>query len=107
MLIRHRNTKPEPLLSVEEESTLLGDARSTVYRAVKRKTWDRLRWSLMPQQQCTSCRVPLDAVNGLTECGPDEHRPGEGLTALLRHGVIIDVARGCRQHQIQRHVGGK
>jgi hypothetical protein len=107
MLTRQRDTKLEPLLSVEEEATLLADARSTVYRTVKPKTWDRHRWSLMPQQQCTSCRVPLDAVNGLTECGPDEHRPGEGLTALLRHGVVIDVARGCRQHQIQRHVGGK
>ena len=92
MLTRQRDTKLEPLLSVEEEATLLADARSTVYRTVKPKTWDRHRWSLMPQQQCTSCRVPLDAVNGLTECGPDEHRPGEGLTALLRHGVIIDVA---------------
>jgi len=107
MLTRQRDTKLEPLLSVEEEATLLADARSTVYRTVKPKTWDRLRWSLMPQQQCTSCRVPLDAMNDLTERGPDEHRPGEGLTALLRHGVVIDVARGCRQHQVQRHVGGK
>ena len=107
MLTRQRNTKPEPLLSVEEESTLLGDARSTVYRAVKRKTWDRLRWSLMPQQQYTSCRVPLDAANDLTEREPDEHRPGEGLAALLRHAVVIDVVRGCRQHQAQRYVGGK
>jgi hypothetical protein len=107
MLTRHRDTKPKPFLSVEEEATLLGYARSTVYRAVKPKTWDRLRWSLMPQQQCTSCRVPLDAANDLTEREPDEHRPGEGLAALLRHAMVIDVVRGCRQHQAQRYVGGK
>ena len=107
MLTRHRNTKPELLLSVEEGATLLANGRSTVCRAMKPNTWDQLQWALMPEQQCTSCRVSLDAANDLTEREPDEHRPGEGLAALLRHAVVIDVVRGCRQHQIQRHVGGK
>ena len=30
MLTQHASTKPEPLLSVEDETTLLGEARSTV-----------------------------------------------------------------------------
>jgi len=107
MLTRQRDTRLEPLLSVEEEATLLGNARSTVCRAVKPKTWDRLRWSRMPQQQCTSCRVSLDAANDLTERESNQHRPGEGPAALLRHAVVIDVVRGYRQHQAQRYVGEK
>ena len=39
MLTRHRNTKPKPFLSVEEAAMLLGEARSTVYRAVKAGTF--------------------------------------------------------------------
>ncbi len=39
MLTQHTSTKPEPLLSVEEEATLLGDARSTVYRGMKAGTF--------------------------------------------------------------------
>jgi excisionase family DNA binding protein len=35
MFTRNRNTKPKPFLSVEEAAMLLGEARSTLYRAVK------------------------------------------------------------------------
>jgi predicted DNA-binding transcriptional regulator AlpA len=39
MLTQHTSTKPEPLLSVEEGATLLGEARSTVYRAMQAGTF--------------------------------------------------------------------
>jgi predicted DNA-binding transcriptional regulator AlpA len=39
MLTQHTSTKPEPLLSVEDEATLLGEARSPVYRAMKAGTF--------------------------------------------------------------------
>ena len=39
MLTHHTSTKGEPLLSVEAEPTLLGEARSTVYRAMQAGTF--------------------------------------------------------------------
>jgi predicted DNA-binding transcriptional regulator AlpA len=41
MLTQHMSTKPEPLLSVEEEATLLGETRSTVYGGMKAGTLPR------------------------------------------------------------------
>ncbi len=39
MLTQHTSTKPEPLLSVEEGATLLGETRSTVDRTIKAGTF--------------------------------------------------------------------
>jgi excisionase family DNA binding protein len=38
MHTRRNNGKPKPLLSVEETAILLGETRSTIYRAVKAGT---------------------------------------------------------------------
>jgi excisionase family DNA binding protein len=38
MLTQRRNSSPKPLLSVEETAILLGETRSTLYRAVKAGT---------------------------------------------------------------------
>jgi predicted DNA-binding transcriptional regulator AlpA len=39
MLTQHTSTKPEPLLSVEEGATLLGETRSAVDRGIKAGTF--------------------------------------------------------------------
>jgi hypothetical protein len=85
MLNQHRDTRPKPVLSVEEAATLLAEPRSTTCGAVKAGTMDRIRSSLTAQQRCALRHVPLEAagdqVDDPARCRSGDDPAGERLTA--------------------------
>jgi excisionase family DNA binding protein len=78
MFTRNRNTKPKPFLSVEEAAMLLGEARSTLYRAVKTGTFP-----LPVVRIGERIRIPRSAVDRLIAGDVPRHleesRPLESL----------------------------
>jgi excisionase family DNA binding protein len=94
MLTRHRNTTPKPFLSVEETAILLGETRSTVYRAVKAGTFP------LPVLRIGSrIRIPRSAVERLIAgVAPEESVPSGRLAAWRASADGPPTAASSRGH---------
>jgi excisionase family DNA binding protein len=81
MAVKRAQHNPKPLLSVEETAVLLGETRSTLYRAVKAGTLP------LPMFRIGSrIRIPRSAVERLIA----GEAPGESASLPLLEGMHDD-----------------